>query len=54
MDFIVVLRWTKKKYDSICDVVDRFTKFAHFIPSKSTYSAEDYDIIFIDEIVCRH
>ena len=35
-------------------VVDRLTKYAHFIPIMSTYSAEDYARIFIDEIVCRH
>ena len=34
--------------------VDRLTKSSHFIPVNSTYSAEDYARIFIDEIVCRH
>ena len=54
MDFIVGLPRTQSSYDSICVVVDRFTKYAHFIPVKSTYSAEDYARILIDEIVCRH
>ena len=35
-------------------VVDRLTESSHFIPIKSTYSADDYAKIFIDEIVCRH
>ena len=35
-------------------VADRLTKFAHFIPVKSTYSAKYYARIFIDEIVCHH
>ena len=35
-------------------VVDWLTKFAHFIPVKSTYLAEDYARIFIDIILCRH
>ena len=35
-------------------IVDRLTKSAYFIPIKSTYLAEDYARIFIDEIVCRH
>ena len=35
-------------------VVDRLTKSAHFVPVKSTYSAEDYARIFIDEIMCLH
>ena len=34
--------------------MDRLTKSVHFIPIKSTYSAEDYARIFIDEIVCHH
>ena len=35
-------------------VLDRLTKSTHFIPIKSSYLAEDYEKIFIDEIVCRH
>ena len=54
MDFVVGLPSTQKSYDSIWVVVDRLTKSARFIPFKSTYSAEDYARIFIDEIVCRH
>ena len=40
MDFVVGFPRTQKSYDSICVIVDRLTKFAHFIPVKSTYSAE--------------
>ena len=54
MDFVVGLPRAQKQYDSIWVIVDRLTKSAHFIPVKSTYSAEDYARIFIDEIVCRH
>ena len=50
---MVDLPWTQKQYDSIWVIVDRLTKFAHFIPVKSTYSADNYPRIFIDEIVCR-
>ena len=35
-------------------VVDRLIKSSHIILIKSTYSANDYERIFIDEIVCRH
>ena len=31
--------------------MDRMTKSAHFIPVKSTYKAEDYARLYIDEIV---
>ena len=54
MDFMVGLPRTQNQHDSIWVVVDRLTKSAHFVPVKSTYSAEDYARIFTDEIVCRH
>ena len=54
LDFVVGLPRTKKQYDSIWVIVDRLTKFAYFIPVKSTYLAEDYARIFIDEIFCHH
>jgi hypothetical protein len=38
MDFIVRLPRTQAGYDSICVIVDRLTKVAHFIPIKTTYS----------------
>jgi hypothetical protein len=38
MDFIVGLPRTQAEYDSIWVIVDRLTKFAHFIPVKATYS----------------
>ena len=34
--------------------LDRLTNSSHFILIKSTYLAEDYATIFIDDIVCRH
>ena len=34
--------------------MDRLTKSACFILVKSSYLAEDYARIFLDEIVCRH
>ena len=42
MDFVVGLPQTQRQYDSIWVVVDSLTKSAHFIPVKSSYSAEDY------------
>ena len=54
MDFVVGLPRAQKQYDSIWVIVDRLTKSAHFIPVKSTYSAEDCAKIFIDDIVCHH
>ena len=54
MDILVGLSRTQWQFDSIWVVVNRLTNSTNFIPVKSTYSAEDYARILIDEIVCRH
>ncbi|XP_069148119.1 uncharacterized protein [Solanum lycopersicum] len=51
MDFIVGLPKTRRHHNSIWFIVDRMTMSAHFIPVKSTYIAEDYAKLYIDEIV---
>ena len=51
MDFVAGLLRTKRKNDSIWVIVDILTKFVQFIPVKSTYRAEDYARLYIDEIV---
>jgi hypothetical protein len=37
MDFIVGLPLTARKFDSIWEIVDRLTKFAHFITVNTNY-----------------
>ncbi|KAD5317944.1 hypothetical protein E3N88_17890 [Mikania micrantha] len=54
MDFITKLPRTTQGYDSICVIVDRLTKTAHFLPIRETYRAEKLARIYINEIVCRH
>ena len=54
MDFMVGLSKTRRQHDSIWVIVDRMTKSVHFIPIKSTYRAEDYVRLYIDEIVRYH
>lgn len=54
MDFIVVLPRTQRKFDSIWVIVDRLTKSAHFLPVRTTYSAEHYARLYIKEIVRLH
>ena len=54
MDFVVGLPKTRRKHDSIWVIVDRMTKSSHFICVKSTYRAEDYAKLYIDEIVRWH
>ncbi|TMX05440.1 hypothetical protein EJD97_021538, partial [Solanum chilense] len=51
MDFVFGLPKNRIRHDSIWVIVDRMTKSAHFIPVKSTYRAEDYARLYIDEIV---
>ena len=54
MDFMVSLLRTRRLHDSIWVIVDRLTKSTHFIHVKSTYRAEDYARLYIDEIVRWH
>ena len=54
MDFIVGVSRSRKLHDSIWINVHRMTKSTHFIPVKSTYRAEDYTKLYIDEIVRCH
>ena len=54
MDFGDGFPQAKWQNDSIWVLVDRLTKSAHFIYVKSTYHAEYYLRIYIDEIVSLH
>ena len=54
MDFVVGLPKTRRQHDSILVIVDKMTNSAHFILVKSTYRAEDYAKLYIDEIVRWH
>ena len=54
MDFVTKLPSTTKGHDSIWVVVDRLTKFAHFLPIQEDYGIERLARIYIDEIVVCH
>jgi hypothetical protein len=54
MDFIVGLPRNQAEYDSICVIVDRLTKVAHFIPVKMTYSGAKLAELYMSRIVCLH
>ena len=54
MDFVVGLRRTTKQHDSVWVIVNRLTKSAHFLPVKTTYSADQYDDLYVSEIVRLH
>ncbi|WMV19777.1 hypothetical protein MTR67_013162 [Solanum verrucosum] len=50
MDFITGLPRFRRQHDSIWVIVDRMTKSAHFLPVKTTHSAEDYAKLYIQEV----
>jgi hypothetical protein len=54
MDFIVVLPVMAHKFDSICVIVDRLSKSAHFIPINTFYNARRYAEIYIARRSCLH
>ena len=54
MDFVTVLPCSFWKFDSIWVIVDRLTKAAHFLPVKTTYTAEEYARLYVKEIARLH
>ena len=50
MDFIVSLPRTQKGHDAIWVVVDRLTKMARFIATKTTVTAPELAYQFVDEL----
>lgn len=54
IDFVVGLPKTRKLHDSIWVIVDLMTKSSPFIHVKSTYIVEDYDKLYIDDILRWH
>jgi len=53
MDFIIDLS-TSNKFNTICVVVDRIQKMAHFVRCKKTSIGEETTKLFIDNIYCYH
>ena len=54
MDFIIGFPKTQRQNDSIMVVIDKASKYAHFIPVKSTYKAIYITEIFMKEIFRLH
>jgi hypothetical protein len=54
MYFIIGLPRTQVGYDSICVIVDRLTKVAHFISVKMAYSGATLTELYMFRIICLH
>ena len=54
LDFITGFPLTQKQHDSIMVVVDKLSKYAHFILMKSTYKAVNDAEIFLKEMFQLH
>jgi hypothetical protein len=54
MNFITGLPNSTKQNDAIIVVVEKLSKFSHFIPIKSTCKEIDIDNIFVKEIFKLH
>ncbi|GJV94017.1 putative reverse transcriptase domain-containing protein [Tanacetum coccineum] len=54
MDFIAKLPRTSSGHDVIWVIVDRLTKFAHFLAVREDYKTERLARLYINEIVARH
>jgi hypothetical protein len=52
MDLIVGLPVMTRKFDSILVIVDRLSKFAHFILVNTKYRVEKYAEIYIARVLC--
>ena len=54
MDFITGIPRTRRQHNSIWVIVVTLTKSSRFLEIKTTYSAEDYEWLYIIEIVRLH
>ena len=54
MDFITGLPLTQQGHDSICVIVDRLTKLAHFITVNTAYHVGKYAELYVSQIIRLH
>ena len=54
MDVVVCLPKTVGQHDSVWVIMDRYTKSAHFLPARTTYTVEQYAELYVKEIVRLH
>ncbi len=54
MDFVVGLLRSQCGHDAVWVIVDKLTKFAHFIPVQTTWSKKGLAHFYLDEVVILH
>ncbi|GKE69115.1 putative reverse transcriptase domain-containing protein [Tanacetum coccineum] len=54
MDFVTKLPRTSSGHDTIWVIMDRLTKYAHFLPMREDYKMERLARLYLKEIVARH
>ena len=54
MNFVSGFPLTQRKHDAVWVIVDRLTKFAHFLPIRLDYSMDCLTGLYVNEIVRLH
>ncbi|GJS15883.1 putative reverse transcriptase domain-containing protein [Tanacetum coccineum] len=54
MDFVTKLPRTSSGHDTIWVIVDRLTKFAHFLPMREDFKMDRLARLYLNEIFARH
>ncbi|GJT14380.1 putative reverse transcriptase domain-containing protein [Tanacetum coccineum] len=54
IDFVTKLPRTSSGHDTIWVIVDRLTKFAHFLPMREDYKMDRLARLYLNEIISRH
>ena len=54
MDFVSGFPLTQQKHGSVCVIVDKLTKSAHFIPVRMDYSMDRLSELYVKEIIRFH
>nr|GEX69546.1 hypothetical protein [Tanacetum cinerariifolium] len=54
MDFVTKFPRTSNGHDTIWVIVNRLTKFAHFLPMREDYKMDRLAKLYLNEIVARH
>ena len=54
MDFVSSFPLTQRKHDAVWVIMDRLTKYAHFLPVRLDYSMDRLAELYVSEIVRLH